>query len=57
MRFQYSGETGHTPKVGHLVKNGLYDSKFFPKDIKEEWLKSGKLTEYKEVKKKLYGEK
>lgn len=51
MRLKYNGETGHTSKVGHLVKNGLYDSKTFPKEIKLEWLKSGKLTEYKEIKK------
>lgn len=57
MRLQYKGETGWTKGVGHLVKNGLYESSHFPDHIKKEWKESGKLTEYKEVKKKLHEEK
>ncbi len=52
MKLQYRGETGWTKGVGHLVKNGLYEAVFFPKVIKEEWLNSKKLIEYKKLEKK-----
>ena len=52
MKLQYKGETGWTKGVGHLVKNGLYDSSMFLKEVKEEWLKSKKLIEYKKLEKK-----
>lgn len=51
MRLQYKGETGWTKGIGHLVKNGLYESTRFSPEIKKEWKQSGKLTEYKELKK------
>ena len=47
MRLQYKGETGWTRGVGHLVKNGLYESNRFPDHIKKEWKESKKLIEYK----------
>ncbi len=49
MKLQDRGETGWTKGVGHLVKNGLYDSSMFSKEIKEEWLNSKKLIEYKKL--------